>query len=125
MKRKYPPAPAVGPFFEDEETTISEICLRIFDRVMEAVRFEIESGNEDYDLRGLYSDILQDELRDYAFALAYQLYSRDPVILRERQEKAAADRIASGECEPTHPRLRGLLREARPAPRTSRARGGV
>ena len=125
MKRKYPPAPEVGPFFEDEETIISEVCLRIFDRVMEAVRCEVEAGNKDIDFRGLYSDILQDELRPYAFALAYQLYSRDPVILRERQERAAADRMASGERSAAHPRLRGLLREARPAARTARVRGSL
>ena len=86
MKRKYPPAPEAGPFFENEETVISETCLRIFDRVMEAVRVEVEAGKKDIDFRGLYSNVLQDELRPYAFSLAYQLYSEDPVIKRERRE---------------------------------------
>ena len=85
MKRKYPPAPDRGPFFEDEEAIISERCLRIFDRVMEAVRAEEEAGRE-IDFRHIYSNVLQDELAPYAFTLAYQLYSEDPVIKRERRE---------------------------------------
>ena len=86
FKRKYPPAPEPGPFFENEETVISETCLRIFDRVMEGVRAEVEAGNQDIDFRSIYSNVLQDELKPYAFSLAYQLYSEDPTIKKERRE---------------------------------------
>ena len=86
MKRKYPPAPEPEPFFEDEETIISERCLKIFDRVMEGVRAEVEAGNNDIDFRSIYSNVLQDELKPYAFSLAYQLYSEDPTIKKERRE---------------------------------------
>jgi len=53
---------------------------------MEAVRVEVEAGKQDIDFRGLYSNVLQDELRRYAFSLAYQLYSEDPTIKKERRE---------------------------------------
>jgi len=85
VKRKYPPAPSRGPFFEDEETIVAERCLRIFDRVMEGVREAEEAGGE-VDIRHIYGNVLQDELAPYAFTLAYQLYSEDPVIKRERRE---------------------------------------
>jgi hypothetical protein len=85
LKRKYPPAPDRGPFFDGEETVITETCLRIFDRVMEEVRATEEKG-EEVDFRHVYGNVLQDELKPYAFALAYQLYSEDPVIKRERRE---------------------------------------
>jgi hypothetical protein len=85
LKRKYPAAPERGPFFEGEETIVSEVCLRIYDRVMEEVRAVQESG-EEVDFRHIYGNVLQDELKPYAFTLAYQLYSEDPVIKRERRE---------------------------------------
>lgn len=85
FKRKYPAAPSRGPFFDGEETIVSEICLRIFDRVMEEVRAAEEAGDE-VDFRHIYGNVLQDELKPYAFSLAYQLYSEDPVIKRQRRE---------------------------------------
>jgi len=91
MKRKYRPAPDRGPFFEGEETIVSEICLRIFDRVMEEVRAVQEGGGE-VDFRHIYGNVLQDELAPYAFSLAYQLYSEDPVIKRERRELSSRRR---------------------------------
>jgi hypothetical protein len=84
MKRKYPPAPNMGPFFEDEETVISEVCIRIYERVLEGVRAEEEAGRE-VDFRHVYMNVLQDELKPYAFSIAYQLYAEDPVIKRERR----------------------------------------
>lgn len=88
FRRKYPPAPARGPFFEGEETIVSELCLRIFDRVMEELRAVEEAGAE-VDFRHIYGNVLQDELKPYAFSLAYALYSEDPVIKRERRELSA------------------------------------
>ena len=43
------------------------MCLRIFDRVMEEVRAVEESG-EDVDFRHIYGNVLQDELKPYAFS---------------------------------------------------------
>lgn len=85
FKRKYPAAPDRGPFFEGEEMIVSEICLRIFDRVMEELRVVQEAG-EEVDFRDIYGNVLQDELKPYAFSLAYQLYSEDAVVKRERRE---------------------------------------
>ena len=85
LKRKYPAALERGPFFEGEETIVSEVCLRIYYRVMEEVRALQESGDE-VDFRHIYGNVLQNELKPYAFSLAYQLYSEDTVIKRERRE---------------------------------------
>jgi hypothetical protein len=87
MRRKYAPAPPMGPFFEDEEQVISKVCIRIFDRVMEGVNAVLEAGGE-LDVRDIYMDVLADELKPYGFSLAYELYSKDPVVTRNRIESA-------------------------------------
>jgi len=83
FRRKYPPAPTRGPFFDGEETIVSELCLRIFDRVGGVA--DGRGGGEEVDFRYIYGNVLQDELSPYAFSLAYQLYSVDPVVKRERR----------------------------------------
>jgi hypothetical protein len=97
MARDYPKAPERGPYdFEEEETFVAERCIRIFERVMDAVNETPEAEISYTDLFSLYADILEDEFKGYAFTLAYHLYSRDKIIMRDRAERYLADEEAQG-----------------------------
>ena len=86
--RRYPPAPDRDPIgHEDEEQFVSELCIRIFEKFMDWCGEDDELSRSRYlDIFSAYSDILQDELKKYAFELAYELYAEDPIVKKRRRE---------------------------------------
>ena len=88
MTRHYPPPPTRRKTrSEDEETYTAELCIRVFERVMDWIGEDEELGRSRYfDIFAAYTEVLQDELKDYAFDLAYHLYSEDPIVKQRRRE---------------------------------------
>jgi hypothetical protein len=71
---------------EDNATFVSEVCIRVFEAVMNAVADHETMGQHYSDLFQLYTAVLRDELKEHAFTLAYTLYAEDPVVKQRRRE---------------------------------------
>jgi hypothetical protein len=52
------------------------------ERVMDRVGIELDQHY--FDIFNIFSDVLQDELKAYAFDYVYALYSRDPIAMSAR-----------------------------------------
>lgn len=90
---KYP-APKQRPTLESghEPMLLSEFGVRIFDKVMDLVGEHPELSRHYYfDIFAMFQDVLDDELENYGSELACRIFSRDPVLVRWRYERAMAE----------------------------------
>ncbi|HKO54846.1 MAG TPA: hypothetical protein VJ276_03145 [Thermoanaerobaculia bacterium] len=83
-------------FEDDAVLLICETVIRVMERVMDAIDDD-ESLREHYlDIFPLAEDVVQAELQQYAFHLAYELFTDNNIV---RTRRLAFEREAAGEDE--------------------------
>jgi hypothetical protein len=94
VKHTAPPE-RLGQKHEDDAELAGQLCIRFMERTVEGIMASPELSPHYNTLFELLSAVVQDELKNYAFEFAYELYSDEWVIRRRRlafeQEAAQED----------------------------------
>ena len=98
MPRKHERAPERRPDLQsgDEPLEHGELLIRFMERVIDGVVHDPELSPHYSAIRSLLSATVQDELKDFAFDYAYELYSDEDVI-RSRRRAFEEDAAKEGE----------------------------
>lgn len=76
----------------EEPYEYGELCIRVMEKVMEGVMAEPRLKDHFDTIFGILMDVVQDELKPYAYQYAYELFSDEWVVRSRRrafEEEAA------------------------------------
>lgn len=102
MKRHQPPK---DRNFDRDEFSDVELMIRVHDRFMDLISEHEELEEHYFTVFDMLSSVMCDEIEDYAFDLAYSLFSHDKISMRNRAERAHLEVSLLQELEKEKPRV--------------------